>query len=184
MEASSILGAVRAQRHDFLNHLQVILGYLQLNKIPEARKYIAEVVFEMNRGNKITHLYPAEVALTLLVAQNEASKKGIAIEYDVQTDLEMCALSGDEVSRSVENALAQVIASFSAPRPDDSQIKVSLKEEPGCYTCEINFYLDNHPDKIEDGVRVINARLTPRRGRAEFKVRDGAGVISLFFPAR
>ncbi|MEW6423587.1 MAG: Spo0B domain-containing protein [Bacillota bacterium] len=183
MEARSILGVVRAQKHDFLNHLQVILGYLQLNKIPEARKYIEEAVFEINRLSKVNHLYFPEAALTFLVAQNEAVKRGINIEYDIQTDLNMCALSGGEISACLENILAQVIFSLSPPQIASRQIKVNLTEEPGYYACYIEF-CPGDPEYIEQEVRAVNDRLAPRKGRAEFQAGGGQGVISLFFPAR
>lgn len=183
MEAGAILGVIRTQKHDFLNHLQVILGYLQLNKISEARKYIEEVAFETGRLSKINHLYPAEAALVLLVAQNEAARQGITMEYDIQTDLRTSALPGDEISACLEDALAQVIVSLGPPLVSDRRIKVSLTEEQGYYVCEIDFYPGN-PGDLEERIKVINDRLNPREGRAEFKISTGRGVISLYFPVR
>lgn len=183
MEARAILEVIRTQKHDFLNHLQVILGYLQLNKIPEAKKYIEEVVLEAGHLSRINHLYPAEAALALLVAQNEAAKRGITVEYDIQTDLQASALTGDEISACLEDVLAQVILSLSPLRIVDRQIKLCLTEEQGCYACQINFYPGNSDD-LEERIKVIHERLNPRKGRAEFTVNPGRGVISLYFPAR
>lgn len=183
MEASSVLRAMRAQKHDFLNQLQVILGYLQLNKPLEAEKYIEGIVFEINHLSKVTHLYWPEVALTFLVIRSEAAQKGIKIKYDIQTDLCGCALSGEEINWSLEKALAQVIFSLSPLQLPHRQIKIKLKEEPGYYACYINFYSkDNNPGWIEKQIRVINERLVPGKGRAEFVERNRRKIISLFFP--
>ena len=38
---------LRLQRHDFLNHLQVIHGYLQLNKPEKATDYLMRAIDEI-----------------------------------------------------------------------------------------------------------------------------------------
>ncbi|WP_125152593.1 Spo0B domain-containing protein [Clostridium rectalis] len=45
---------LREQRHDFMNELQIIYGYLQIQKEDNAREYIKEL---SERSNKISELY-------------------------------------------------------------------------------------------------------------------------------
>ncbi len=183
MQASSVLGVVRAQRHDFLNHLQVILGYLQLNKVSEAREYIAEVVGIIAEESKITRLHLPEVALVFLVAQNEAAQKGITIKYDLQTDLDKCALSGEEISSYLEWALAQAIFSLSPLSIRHREIKVNLREEPGYYVCVISFFCRD-PYFIKEQLEAVRDRFSSGQGQAKFEASNGTGAITLCFSVR
>jgi len=182
MDARSILSLIRTQRHDFLNHLQVIQGYLQLNKIPEATEYIRELVLEAGRLSEINRLCQAEAALALLAARDKAAKQGITVEYGIRTDLRASALTGEELGACFEDVLAPVIDALSPPRITDRRIKVDLTEEQGAYLCRIDFDPGN-ASELKETVKILHERLSPRQGGAEFTVRAGRGVISLRFPA-
>lgn len=48
-----LLEALRVQRHDFLNHLQVISGLLQLKKYDRAQEYIKQVAEQLGRAGAV-----------------------------------------------------------------------------------------------------------------------------------
>lgn len=45
LEMEDHVNAIRAQRHDFINHIQILLALLQENRIPEMREYV-KALFE------------------------------------------------------------------------------------------------------------------------------------------
>jgi len=184
MDAKSILELIRTQRHDFINYLQVVLGYLQMNKVNEAKQYAAKVVLELTRFSKVTNLSFPEVALAFIAAQNEATQKALAITYDIQTDLRSCALSGQEISWCLEKALGQAIAYLSPLQVTDRNLAVNLQEEPERLACYITFNLQEQTERLEEEVEAMNSYLTVLRGRAEWQKHNAQGRMALFFPVK
>lgn len=78
-----ILDIIRVQRHDFLNHLQVISGLLQLNKPDKALDYIKQICYEAGQESHICRIDNSELAIRLLREQHMATKRGIELEIVV-----------------------------------------------------------------------------------------------------
>ncbi|MFZ7101847.1 MAG: Spo0B domain-containing protein [Peptococcaceae bacterium] len=57
-----LLEANRHQRHDFLNHLQVIWGYLKLNKDEKAIQYIHEITAYLQSLRELNRITSTELA--------------------------------------------------------------------------------------------------------------------------
>lgn len=184
MEAKYILELMRAQRHDFINYLQVILGYLQLNKVEEAKLYAAKVVLELTRFSKITHLCFPEVALVFITAQNEAAQKSLDIAYNIQTDLRSCALTGQEISLCLEKALNQIIVYLSPPQASNRRFEINFQEESKRLSCNFTFSLHGQTEGLEKRVEAINSYLYDLKGRASLQKDNGQGRITIYFPMK
>ncbi|WP_051585794.1 Spo0B domain-containing protein [Caldanaerobius polysaccharolyticus] len=72
----------RQQRHDFLNHVQIILGYLQIGKSDRAVDYIHRVMDEADDERSIFRLDPESV-LNLLKLKYALRKQGINLVIKV-----------------------------------------------------------------------------------------------------
>lgn len=170
------LEILRVQRHDFVNHLQVVSGFLQLNKTAEVQKYIQEVIVEINRLDKILHLKPPEAAMAFLVAQNEAAKHQIDIEYEIENGLEFCAIPGEEIGWSLKTGLLQVLSCMSSPEVSNRRLKVYLQEIPDSYVCRIYFPLYEKPTGIKEEPEVLTLPMTEQLLQVQEKQRRLAVV--------
>ncbi|MCY6484283.1 Spo0B domain-containing protein [Clostridium aestuarii] len=100
---SEYISNLRKQRHDFMNDIQVIYGYLQLEREEQAKKYI-EVMIKQNEQissiyalgdehfgffieNVLKDLKNREIELDINIEINEFSKKVFASEYNKKIDL-------------------------------------------------------------------------------------------------
>ncbi|WP_040412779.1 Spo0B domain-containing protein [Desulfosporosinus sp. OT] len=63
---SELLEWYRLQRHDFLNHWQVIMGNLQLNQPEKALAYMREMIAEPQEEQKIAQIPEPQLAASLL----------------------------------------------------------------------------------------------------------------------
>ncbi len=97
--------AMRKQRHDFMNHLQVIYSLLELNEPKEAINYIERVHTDLNKVGKI--LKTAHPAINALIAAkaNDAEEAGIAFNVNVSSPLEHLPLPAYEICRSLGNLI-------------------------------------------------------------------------------
>lgn len=82
----SIVQYMREQRHDFMNHIQVIWGYLQLNKPGEAAKYITEVNTKLNVYGLVFKLESPTLSLFLYNHIKKAHRYGINVDFELEVD--------------------------------------------------------------------------------------------------
>lgn len=76
-----IVNHLRAQRHDFMNDIQVIWGYLQLGKPEEAGKYIEGMNRHMDLYSRIFRLGNPALSLFLYDHILKAEKMGLTIDF-------------------------------------------------------------------------------------------------------
>ncbi|MEW6622613.1 MAG: Spo0B domain-containing protein [Bacillota bacterium] len=80
---------LRLQKHDIVNVLQVVMGYLQLNKKDEALKYILDANINFRRiGTIMTIVYP-RVVLQILSSSHEVFRLGIPVTLESKSDLKI-----------------------------------------------------------------------------------------------
>lgn len=67
-QASAVQKLVRHQRHDLLNHVQVIMGYQMMNKPDRIANYLQKIIDHTNHERKITDFdYPPLAAMLLTI---------------------------------------------------------------------------------------------------------------------
>ncbi|MEX2356618.1 MAG: Spo0B domain-containing protein [Thermaerobacterales bacterium] len=76
------LTIARAQRHEFMNDLQVISGWLQLQRGPEAMAYLKSVSARLNRESAMLNRLPEAVAGVLAVGMILARHQGLPVTLE------------------------------------------------------------------------------------------------------
>jgi len=79
---SELLQWYGLQRHDFLNHWQVIMGNLQLQQPEKALAYMKETVVAQEQEQKIAHLQEPALAAILLGLIIGLRQEGISATLD------------------------------------------------------------------------------------------------------
>lgn len=78
---------LRGQRHAFLNHLQVISGWLQMGQADRARQYLQAVARRLEAGGALARAEPADLALALLLAAQVAESHAVELAWDLPDPL-------------------------------------------------------------------------------------------------
>lgn len=120
---------MQVQRHDFLNHLQVLSGLAQLRKTDRALEYISETVYEINRERTLTKLLPPEAGLVVLFWYQRLRDMGIDFRMELNTDMSQVAC-GDDLAVLLSE-LFTCMLSDTAPRPQEILIRSGRAEETG-----------------------------------------------------
>lgn len=85
-EINRMFTSIRGQRHDFLNHVQVMHTMLQMGKIPELKIYMAEVVKETHEVNDIVQHPSPALAAFVRSKTAVAVSRGIAFTCELSDD--------------------------------------------------------------------------------------------------
>ena len=88
---------LRAQRHDYLNHLQVVYGLMELEEYDELKTYLAPIYKGMMKTGKALKTRNPAVNALLRAKMEEAESKGIDFYVEVSSDLSSLTMepSGD-----------------------------------------------------------------------------------------
>lgn len=176
MEMADLLGVFRAQRHDFLNHLQVISGFVQLQKAEEARAYIRQVAQELERQGAILHLGVPEASFVLLCALKEAALSGVDLYYDLRCSLASCAVPAAKIGRAVEAVLRQAVRLLSPPEVRNRSLSLSLEKVGGCCLFRVSVPVPEGGD-LREAVSAAGEELAGYGGGAALHVRPVAGGL-------
>lgn len=107
--AQNTIRILKAHQHDFLNHLQVILGYIQFGNITSAINYIRNINNELTDVRIIGDLQMYEVAVLLFIKKEEALKNGINVTYNIKTDLSDVKINQYDLVRILANLIDNAI---------------------------------------------------------------------------
>ncbi|MBR4360462.1 MAG: Spo0B domain-containing protein [Clostridia bacterium] len=97
--------ALRAQRHDFLNHLQVVYSLIEMGEYEEANRYISQVYGDIQSLSKTMKTSCAPVNALLRVKVAEAEQRGIQVDLAVHAAWDSLPLPGWEMCRVLSNLI-------------------------------------------------------------------------------
>jgi len=142
------LKILRSHRHDFLNHMQVIIGYLQLNRTQNAIDYILNLNTELNNVLPVNGLGMSEVAVVLMIKQEEAAKYGIKSKYCLNVDISN-KISSIDMVRIISNLIDNAIYELKKSRYN-KQTEKFIEVSFDCSNEKIIVQVRNYPGAVVD----------------------------------
>ena len=137
-QLESLNGTLRKQRHDFMNHLQVVFSLLELNDADEAMKYVESVYGDIRRaGSALKTANPAVNAL-IAAKRQDCESKGIALVPHIHAPWQGLPVPGWEMCRVLGNLIDNARdALLEEPGRPDKRIDLTIDETPGAFTFRV-----------------------------------------------
>lgn len=137
---------MRKQRHDFMNHLQVVYSLLELDEPKEAISYIERVHTDLAKVGKLLKTAHPSINALIAAKSNDAEEAGIAFLLNVSTSLEHLPIAPYEICRALGNLIDNA---FDALIGQNSPIiRVSFEENASGYRLTVS----NNGPQIEQNV--------------------------------
>lgn len=128
-EAESVLlQFLRRQRHDFLNHLQVISGFIQLGQLERAMEYVQRVSRDLELPGAVFRIKVTEVAVFLLGHLIEAEDHQVEVRYEVATDFGDWSGETGPVLAAMERLWQAAMGHIRNLEDDERQIAVRMEQ--------------------------------------------------------
>lgn len=124
---------LRAQRHDYLNHFQVIYGLMELEEYEEAKKYINPVFKDIMKVSKALKTAQPAVNALLQAKIEVAEKKDIDLFLEVRSDIKNIPLEPWDLCKALANIIDNSITALSEVDKDKS-IHIEIGEDQYHYT--------------------------------------------------
>lgn len=108
MEALNL--KLRAQRHDFLNHIQVVYSLLEMGESQEASDYLERIWTEFKTVSRVMRTKVTAFNALLQVKSAACEDRGIAFDMDIRSTLgslpvpawEICCIIGNLVDNAMD----------------------------------------------------------------------------------
>lgn len=119
---------LRTQRHDYLNHIQVIYSLMELEEYDEARNYIEPVYKDIVRVSKALKTSKPAVNALLQAKLQMAEKNEIDMELEIKSDLKQLDMEPWEFCRVIGNIIDNAIFALKQ-KPANRYILVEFAED-------------------------------------------------------
>ncbi len=134
---------LRAQRHDFKNHLQVVYSLTEMAAYDDVQEYVQRIYEDVQSvGSYIRTSVPAVNALISAKAA-DCAERGIAFTADIQSAWEQMQIPGWEICRILGNLVDNAMDAVSEARSRDPMVRVYIGEDIRCWKLEV---LNNGPE--------------------------------------
>ncbi|EOC99478.1 two-component sensor histidine kinase [Caldisalinibacter kiritimatiensis] len=160
---------LRMYKHDFMNHLQIIQGLIQMGQPKRALDYLKRV---SNEGKSIHQNYEIgipELEATINTAINEAKEYGIEVVLDVVKISKELPIKTYDLTKVISNLIKNAIYALIHSNDEHKVLKIKIDYDLGNYVFEV---FNNTPIITEDiGQKIFNKGFSTKG-----KEGDGLGL--------
>ena len=175
--------AQRAQRHDFLNHLQVVYSLIEMDEYADAHDYIERIYADIQRTTgSVRTAHPAVNAI-MQAKLNSAESRGVAVTLSVTTRLERLPIEAWELCRVIGNIIDNALTAMEGR--EDKQLRITVSENLKNYL----FTFENNGPAIEPSLwqRIFEPGFSTNSGERGMGLaicrdifREGGGTLQVF----
>ena len=125
----SLNNTLRAQRHDFLNHLQVVYSLMEMEEYDEANAYIEKVYGAITAVSRVMKTANPAINALLQVKLGECEKTGIPVTLNIQSAWKDLPMPGWEMCKVLSNLLDNAIDALEEVERSQRQLTLTLTED-------------------------------------------------------
>ena len=126
---------LRAQRHDFLNHLQVVYSLMEMKEYGDATDYLEKVYGEIRSVSTFLRTKSTAVNALLKVKAAACADRGVAFDMDIRSSLEGMKMPAWELCRVLGNLIDNAIDACKAV--EKPVIRLTITEDIRAFTFEL-----------------------------------------------
>lgn len=142
---------LRSVRHDYLNHLQVVYGLLELQEYEELKEYLTPIYKEMMKTGKALKTSKPALNALLMAKMNEAESQGIDVYVEVKSDLQHLPLEVWQLCKVLSNLLDNAITALKDVEVE-KKIEVDINETKESYVFQISDNGPGIPSQLQESI--------------------------------
>lgn len=125
---------LRCQRHDFMNHLQVVFSLTEMQEYDEAMQYIERIYGDIQRVSGVLKTSIPAVNALIAAKSADCEERGIGFDTEIASPWKDLPVSGWEMCRILGNLIDNAIDAIRESGDIiDKHIRVALGETPNAF---------------------------------------------------
>ena len=175
---------LRAQRHDYLNHLQVVYGMMELEEYEDLHNYLEPVYKDMLKTGKALKTSKPAINALLKAKMGEAEGKGIDVYVEVKSDLKKLQVADWEICKVLSNLIDNAMTALEEG-DYEKKIEIDVTETKEEYVFSISNNGPMIPEEVQAQIykQGFSTKREEGHGMGLFIVqnvlKENAGSISL-----
>ena len=165
-----IIEALRANTHEFMNKLHVIMGLIQMDEVEEAKAYIMDITQNQQQimSYIIKKVKDPAIAALLLGKFSEANERGIQIQIEESTSIEKDHgnINSNMLVTIIGNLVENAMDAISLDDIDKEEKSIEIKMEENEDYIEIDIADTGMGIKKEDLESIFNRGYTTKEGNS------------------
>ena len=129
----SLNNTLRAQRHDFLNHLQVVYSLMEMEEYGEANAYIEKVYGAITAVSRVMKTANPAINALLQVKLSACDKAGVQAEVNIQSAWKDLPMPGWEMCKVLSNLIDNALDALEEVEPAGRKLRITLTEDLRSY---------------------------------------------------
>lgn len=125
----SLNNTLRSQRHDFLNHLQVVYSLMEMEEYGEANAYIEKVYGAITAVSHAMKTANPAINALLQVKLGECDKAEIPVTLNIQSAWKDLPMPGWEMCKVLSNLLDNAIDALEEVEVSERKLSLTLTED-------------------------------------------------------
>lgn len=163
-ELENLNKTLRGQRHDFMNHLQVVYSLMEMEEYFDAREYIEKVFKDIQKVNKVLKTSNPAVNALLQAKTLYGEKRGIKTKIVITTSFNDLKVPSWEFCRVLGNIIDNAIYALQEVK-ENRTIQIELFEDLKSY----GFRIKNNGPMIPKEIieKIFKAGVTTKGEKGE-----------------
>lgn len=124
---------LRAQRHDYLNHFQVIYGLMELGEYEEAKKYLDPVFKDIMKVSRALKTREPAVNALIQVKMETAERSGIDFYPEIRSELGALPVEVWNLCKILSNLIDNSIDILTGAEQEEKKINLDIFEDTEYY---------------------------------------------------
>ncbi len=152
---------LREQRHDFLNEIQIIYGYIKLNKLDKAIDYINKVSKNAKVCSKLSNLNCIELYLVLFDKFKRVRDLGLNINFEVYSDGEKKDFLDKDIKKAIDsfNKAMDMILDFMYNNSDFEEHIFYIEETPESFIFKVDLAYLKESEHLKEKFKVFQGNI-------------------------
>ncbi|KKM09590.1 hypothetical protein SY88_18580 [Clostridiales bacterium PH28_bin88] len=165
--------AVRTQRHDFLNHVTSIHGFLKIGDFVTAKQYMETLYQEVKQNQAILNLRVPALSGLLQAKSNIAGERGVEFRVTIDPGFSDIPLNPVELTGIVGNLVDNALDAVLEHPPDRPLVRVELLRVDNGFTISVTN--TGHPLAPDIKNKIFTAGFTTKKSNLHY----GLGLTSV-----
>ena len=202
-QLDSLNREMRAQRHDFMNHLQVVYSLIELGEPGEAMAYMDKIYGDMQRVSRMMRTACPAVNALIQAKVVEAERRGAELKLSIAAKWDDDNLPAWEICRVLANLIDNALdACCAAQLPEGvvPTVELVLGEDLRSWFFSVRNNGPEIPEKLRArifepgfttkatgqgmGMFIVSDTVTRLGGKITLESREGDTVFSAFIPRK
>lgn len=146
-DLETLNSTLRMQRHDYLNHLQVVYGLIELGEYTELKEYLTPVYRDIMKTGKAMKTAKPAINALLSAKMAEAENSGIHLFVEVRSDLKKLEIPDWELCKVLSNIIDNGMTALQQQDDEDRKMMIDITETPEQYRFAVS---NNGPEIPKD----------------------------------